>query len=147
MGATHVIELAPSPPRVQGEKLRLHLIYTTPQATRTALRVAGQLANNLDATLELLVAHVVPFPLPLDHPATPAHFTEQSVSSLVADCGTAIEVKVLLCRDREETLPRWLPGHAIVVIGRQRAWGPGSFSGLIRAVRRDRRQVIVVENE
>ena len=110
-----------------------------------ALTVAGQLANNLDATLELLEPHVVPFPLPWDHPSIPAGFTEGVLNSLVAGCGSSVDVRILLCRDREETLPNWIPCHAIVVIGRRRTWGPGSFSGLIRAVKRHQHQVIVVD--
>ncbi|MEO8369010.1 MAG: hypothetical protein ABI806_07425 [Candidatus Solibacter sp.] len=145
METLRAVESTPPRPSVESPRLRLHLVYTTPAATRMALRVAGQMANNLDAALELLVPHVVPFPLPLDHPSIPTSFTEGALSSLVADCGAAIDVKVLLCRDREETLPQWIPAHAIVVIGRQRKWGPGCFSGLIRAVRQNHHQVIVVD--
>ena len=145
MGPLHAVEFTPPPSRVESPKLRLHLIYTTPTATRVALSVAGQLANSLDAALELLVPHVVPFPLPLDHPSIPASFTEGALNSLVAGCSAAVSVRILLCRDREETLREWIPSHAIVVIGRQRAWGPGCFWGLIRAVKRNQRQVIVVD--
>jgi len=145
VGPLHAVQFTPPPSRVESPKLRLHLIYTTPTATRIALRVAGQLANNLDAALELLVPHVVPFPLPLDHPSIPASFTAGALNSLVAGCSAAVSVRILLCRDREETLRKWIPSHAIVVIGRQRAWGPGCFRGLIRAVKRNQHQVIVVD--
>jgi hypothetical protein len=147
MGARQAIALAPPVTGLEPPKLRLHLIYTTPQATRTALRRAGQMANHLDATLQLLVAHVVPFPLPLDHPDTPANFTEQALASLVGGCSLTIDIEILLCRDRQETLALWLPAHAIVVIGRHRSWGPRSFSGLIRSLKRRRHQVIVVDSE
>jgi hypothetical protein len=141
----HVLELAPSPPPVEGSKLRLHVIYTTPEGTRAGLRVASLLARDLGAKLELLVAQVVPYPLPIHDATTPASFTEQSVSTLVSECDVDVDVKVLLCRDREETIPQWLPAESIAVIGRRRRWGPGSSWGLIRVVKRTGHQVVVVD--
>ena len=144
MGPIHVLDFAPAPPRVEGAKLRIHVIYTTPQATRACLRAAGLLAKGLDARLELLVTKVVPYPLPLHRPTTSAAFTEKTVGTLTRNCGIDVNVKVLLCRDAEETIPRWLPSDSIAVIGRRRRWGPGSCSRLIRAIRRSGLRVIVV---
>jgi hypothetical protein len=147
MAGVHELELAPSPPRADGPKLRLHVIYTSPETTRVSLGIASVLAHDLGATLELLVARVVPYPLPLNSPTAPASFTEEFLSVLVSECGVDVDVKVLLCRDREETIPQWLPAESIVVIGSRRRWGPGSFRGLIRMVRRRGHHVIVVNAE
>src|SRR4051812_11459740 len=145
MGVIHVSELTPAPPCANGSGLRLHVIYTGPETTRASLKGAGVLARDLGATLELLVARVVPYPLPLDNPPASKSFTEASLDALAAGCGVDVKVRVLLCRDREETIPRWLPAGSIAVIGRRRSWGPGSCRRLIRAVRRDGRHVIVME--
>jgi hypothetical protein len=147
MAGVHEVELAPSPPRTEGPTLRLHVIYTSPETTRASLGIASLLAHDLGATLELLVATVVPYPLPLNSPTAPARFTEEFLSGLVSECEVNVNVKVLLCRDREETIPQWLPAESIVVIGSRRRWGPGSFRGLIRIVRRRGHHVIVVDAE
>jgi hypothetical protein len=147
MAGVHELELAPSPPRTEGPKLRVHVIYTSPETTQASLEIASLLAHDLGATLELLVARVVPYPLPLNSPTTPTSFTEEFLRALASECGVDVDVKVLLCRDREETIPQWLPAESIVVIGSRRCWGPGSFWGLIRIVRRRGHHVIVVDAE
>lgn len=123
------------------------MVYTGAVATRASLKVATELARDLAAKLELLVPFVVPFPLPLDRPSIPRTFTENAVSALVSNCPVDFEVKVLLCRDREETIPRWLPANSIAVIGRSRHWGPESYRGIIRAVRQKGHHVIVVDED
>lgn len=145
MGAMHVLEFAFPPPCVDRRDLRLHVVYTTPDATRACLKAASLLASDLGATLDLLVPHVVPFPLPLDEPAAPASFIEDTVTALIKGYQVDINVKVLLCRDREETIPKWLPSDSIVVIGRRRRWGLGEFRPLIRAVKRGGHHVVVVD--
>ena len=109
MGVIHVSELTPAPPCANSSGLRLHVIYTGPETTRASLKGAGVLARDLGAKLELLVARVVPYPLPLDNPPASNSFTETSLNALAAGCGVELEVRCLLCRDREETIPRWLP--------------------------------------
>jgi len=145
MGALRELELAPSQQRAEGSQLRLHVIYTNPQTTRASLCAASVLAHDLGATLELLVATVVPYPLPLNSPTAPARFTEELLSALVSECEVDVTVKVFLCRDREETIPQWLPAESIAVIGRRRRWGPESSWRLIRALRQRGHHVIVID--
>src|SRR5690349_12627413 len=118
MRAIHVSELTPAPPSADESGLRLHVIYTGPATTRASLKGAGVLARDLGARLELLVARVVPYPLPLDRPPASSGFSEASLDALADECGVDLDVKVLLCRDREETIPAFLPAGCIVVIGR-----------------------------
>lgn len=145
MGTTPILEFVSAPPGADGSTFRIHVIYTTPRETRESVRIAGLLARDLGASLEILAPLVVPYPLPLNRPTAPASFTERSLAALVDGCDVDVDVKILLCRDREETIPRWLPPESVAVIGRRRRWGPGSSRGLIRAVRRNGHQVVVVE--
>ena len=145
MGPIHVSQRIAAPPRAGEPELRLHVIYTDPETTLASLKSASVLARGLGARLELLVAEVVPYPLPLDRPPAAQQVTEAALEELAADCGTDVDVRVLLCRDREQTIPEWLPPGSIAVIGRRRRWGPGSSRRLIRGVRRAGRQVIVLE--
>ena len=144
MGPVHVSQPISAPPRADQPDLRLHVIYTTPETTRDSLERASVLARGLGARLELLIAEVVPYPLPLDHPPASSRFTDAALDALVANCGVDVDVHVLLCRDREQTIPEWLPAGSIAVIGRCRRWGPGSSRRLIRAVRRAGHNVIVL---
>jgi hypothetical protein len=144
MGATHVREFAPAPPRARSDLL-LHVIYTTPGATRAALRAAGVLAADLGAGVQLLVPKIVPYPLPLAEPATPASFTEHAVRELFDECEVEASAKVLLCRDREVTIPQWLPPECIAVIGRERKWGHGSVRRLIHTLKRSGHHIVVVD--
>jgi len=145
MRPIHVAELTPVPPRSEESGLRLHVVYTGPKTTRASLKGAGVLARDLGARLELLVGRVVPYPLPLDSPPASSGFSEAALGALASECGGELDVRILLCRDVEETIPASLPAGCIVVIGRRRGWGPGSHRRLIRAARRDGRHVIVVE--
>lgn len=144
MGATHVSRFVRSS-RAEGPNLRLHVVYTTADATKASLKLACLLARDLGAKVELLLPQVVPYPVPLDSPTTPASFAEELAIALVRNCDVDADVKVLLCRDREETVPLWLPSESIAVIGRIRRWGPGSSWRLIRAIRRNGHHVIVVD--
>ncbi len=56
-----------------------------------------------------------------------------------------VDVSVLLCRDRIETVLRYLPPQSIVLVGRQRRWGPGAYLSLIRALKRKQHHVIPVD--
>lgn len=145
MGSLDVHEWIPSKSVLDGSNLKLRVIYTSPKATKAGLKVASELARDLSATLELLVPQVVPYPRPLNEPTKAGAFTEIFLSRLVSDCAAEVEVKVLLCRDREETIPHFLPSESIAVIGRHGSWGRDAFSGLIRAVRRYGHHVIVVD--
>ena len=145
MGLQHIPELVSAPPRIEDSKLVVHIVYTTEAATRAALQAAVEFAGKLEARLELLVPKVVPFPLPLSQPSIPNDFTEGLVRSVAEGCELDVRAKVLLCRDREDTIPQWLPKGSVAVIGRHRAWGPGSFRSLIRSVKNAGHHVVVVD--
>jgi hypothetical protein len=145
MGPISVARRTAAPPRAAEPSLRLHVIYTTPEATRASLQDAGALAHDLGAEVALLVPEVVPYPLPIDHPPASRRYSESALDALAAECGVDVDIRILLCRDREQTIPEWLPDASIVVIGRRRRWGPGSARRLIRVVRRAGHHVIVVE--
>jgi hypothetical protein len=125
--------------------LRLFVIYTTPEATRAALRAASATAGGLGARISLLVPRVVPFPLSLSSPDVNTRFLESSLADIVSGYETEVHVSVLLCRDGVETVLRNLPLQSIVLVGRRRRWGFGACSRLIRALRREQHHAIPVD--
>ena len=104
------------------------------------------MARGLGARITLMVAQVVPYPLPLAAPDVPVEFTERMLESLAVE-DTAIEI--YLCRDRNETLRRAVPPDSLVIVGARKwrwwtSWLPSRDSQLTRLLRQDGRRVLVV---
>jgi len=133
-----------------GGKLDLKVIFTDLPKTTAALAAARIMARGLGAHITLMVARVVPYPLPLATPDVPLEFTERMLEHLAReenDADTAIEI--LLCRDRNETLRRAVPPDSLVIVGARKCrwWTTGLFSrdlSLVSMLRRDGRRVLVV---
>jgi hypothetical protein len=106
----------------RGSNLRLYIVGTTPQGTEWVLRHASLLARDLSARLTLLVAQVVPFPLPLDCPPVPLDWVEQGWSQLAGRQAIDTQVRVCLCRDRNQTVRHELAAGSIVLIGLRDGW-------------------------
>jgi hypothetical protein len=130
--------------RQRGANLPLHVIFTGLKETEASLWAAGQWARDLGGHLILLLAEVVPYPLPLDEPPVPAEFREKLLSRLATRQEVETQVKVFLCRDRNATLRRALQPNSIVVMGLKRWWRTRE-QWLAFLLRRDGHQVIVLD--
>ncbi len=142
----------PAPPdlRESGRKLDLQVIFTDLPKTAAALAAARTMARGLDACITLMVAQVVPYPLPLAEPDVPVEFTERALESL-GNQGDAEDttIEIYLCRDRVETIRRALPPDSLVIVGARKlrwwpSWLPSRESQLTRLLRQDGRRVLVV---
>ena len=138
----------PAPPDLSesGRKLDLQVIFTDLPKTAAALAKARSMARGLGARITLMVAQVVPYPLPLAAPDVPVEFTERMLEHLAVE-DTAIEI--YLCRDRNETLRRAVPPDSLVILGAPKwrwwtSWLPSRDSQLTRLLRQDGRRVLVV---
>jgi hypothetical protein len=134
-------DLSPS-----GRKLDLQVIFTDLPKTAAALAMARSMAQDLGARITLMVARVVPYPLPLAEPDVPVEFTERMLESLAAEDTT---IEIYLCRDRNETIRRAVPPDSLVIVGaRQRLWWPSWLPSrdrsLAKMLRLDGRRVLVV---
>jgi hypothetical protein len=125
------------------QKLELRVIFTDLPKTAAALATARGMARGLGARITLMVAQVVPYPLPLAAPDVPAAFTERLLEPLAAE-ETAVEI--YLCRDRSETIRRALPPDSLVIVGaRKRRWWFSCWErSLTRILRREGLRVVVV---
>ena len=128
-------------------ELRFYVVFTTPAATKVALGVANGLAHNLGARLILLVAQVVPFPLPLDRPPVHEAITSEVLSRLVSDKQVDTSVQVYLCRDRNETVRQELAAESIVLVGTRGRWLRRAEWALAKQLRNDGHHVILVAND
>ena len=57
-------------------RLEITVVFTTPEATLAATQRAAALLNGMDARINLLAVHAVPFPLALDNPPVSVAFYE-----------------------------------------------------------------------
>lgn len=132
------------PPEERGPELQLYVVFTDLAATNVALIAANHLAHDLDARVTLLLAQVVPYPLPQECPPVSLEFTEEVLSRL--PCHNAeTTVHVYLCRDRDETIRQALLPDSIVVIGGRKRWWRNGEKTLARLLRRDGHRVIVFD--
>jgi hypothetical protein len=124
-------------------KLQLFVVYTTVEGTRSALYAAAQMAHDLSARIVLLVAQVVPFPLPLDGPNIPCEFTANALSHLAAGEFADVSVRVFLCRDREQTICNELAPGSLVVLGCGKHSWPNRAPRLARMLKRRGYEVVL----
>jgi hypothetical protein len=130
------LKYVPVEPSVS-EKLHLKVIFTDLRKTAAALATARTMARGLGARITLMVAQVVPYPLPLAAPDVPVEFTEHLLAPMT-DPDTTVEI--YLCRDRYEGICHALTPDSVVILG-ARKWRDRH---LIRALRRDGRRVLEV---
>ena len=127
--------------------LQVEVIFTTMEATLSALKKAASLANQLSARINLLVPQVVPYPLPLMSPPVLLDWTERRFRVLAEHYAADTTVQIYLCRDRMEALLAVLRPQSIVVLGMRRKWWPAFESKLQRRLRRAGHEVIVTKPE
>jgi len=142
-------------PSNDGRKLDLKVIFTDLRKTAAALTAARSMARGLGARITLIVAQVVPYPLPLAAPDVPVEFTERLLESITWDQegedhdDTDATVEIYLCRDRNETISRALPADSLVIVGARKwpwwpSWLPQPDRQLTRMLRRGGWRVLVV---
>ena len=134
----------PAPPdlRESDRKLDLKVVFTDLPKTAAALAAARTMARGLSARITLMVAQVVPYPLPLTAPDVSVEFTERMLEPLACNKDDAEDtaIEILLCRDRDETIRRAVPPDSLVILGARR-WRDRR---LIKFLRQDGRRVLVV---
>src|SRR6266536_3008795 len=122
--------------------LDVAVIFTSVDATISALKRASALAGSLSARIILLVPHIVPYPLPLDCPTVPIDFIEKRLRAVASESAVETTVRVYLCRDRLQTLAMVLKPRSLVVLGGCKRWWPTAEECLARRLRRAGHEVV-----
>jgi hypothetical protein len=130
-------------------KLDISVVFTTVDATLTALREASMLAKVLDGRINVVYPQVVAYPLPLTSPPVLVDFTERRLRVIAEGCKVETRVSIYLCRDAREALLSVLKPHSLVVIGsRKSRWPwPTAEKRLAAQVRRAGHEVVVTERD
>ena len=108
-----------------GSRLKVTVIFTTPEGTLAALRTAQDLARNLGLQISLVIAQVVSFHFPLERPDVSIDFLKQRSLALVSQSdieADQVHIELYFCRDRKQCLQRILVPNSVVVIGARKRW-------------------------
>ena len=108
-----------------GSRLKVTVIFTTPEGTLAALRTAQDLARNLGLQISLVIAQVVSFHFPLERPDVSIDLLKQRSLALVSKSDIEAEqvnIELYFCRDRKQCLQRILVPNSVVVIGARKHW-------------------------
>jgi hypothetical protein len=136
--------IVPLPP-LAGRPLKLHVIFTNLLETEATLRAVTSLARGLEARLNLLVAKVVPYPLPLDRPPVSIELTQKVLQRLASRQEVETTVQVHLCRDQAVTIRQVLGAQSVVAIGAPKRWWPTAWRILAWKLKKDGHHVILVD--
>jgi len=126
-------------------QLNISVVFTSVQATLSALREAGRLMSNLGGYITLIVPQVVPYPLPLASPPVLADFSERRLRVIADTCRVETRVRICLCRDPLEAIQSVLEPHALVVVGSRKKWWPTTEKRLAAKLRSFGHEVVVTE--
>jgi hypothetical protein len=126
-------------------RLDIVVMFTSIDATTAALKTAGNLAQDLNAQITLLVPLVVPYPLPLTRPPVRMDFQEKRFREIAKESPIEIRVQLYLCRDPLQTLKTALRPHSLIVVGGRKHWWPVRERALARKLRNSGHEVIFTE--
>lgn len=126
--------------------IEVAVVFTSFEPALAALKHAGAVAERLGGRITLLVPQVVPFPLPLTSPPVLIDWNERRFRMIAEATAVDTEVRLYLCRDRDETVRRFLGHPALVCLGGPRRWWRLTAERrLARVLRRSGYEVVFIE--
>jgi hypothetical protein len=128
-------------------QLQVNVLFTTPEATRTALDKAAKLAGDLDARIRLIAPQVVPYPLQLTQPTIAPEFTSQRARALMEGANLEAEIEVCLCREALDAALLVLQPDSLVLIGGRRRFWPTAETRLAGQLRQRGLRVLFIDQE
>jgi hypothetical protein len=127
--------------------LRVNVLFTSPEATRSAVKMAAQLAGSLGARIRIIAPQVVPFPLQLTQPTIAPEFTAQRARAIMDGCSLEAEIEVCLCREALDAALSVLKPNSLVLVGGRRRFWPTAEAHLAGQLRRHGHQVLFIDQE
>ncbi len=134
-----------TPPIEKESGFQLTVVFTTVFETLEALKQAARLADRLDAEIRILVAHTVPYPLPIERPRVTPDFHTRTFQTFSEQAAIETHIDVRLCRDAQCCIQEGLAPASLVVIGiGKHRWPFTREKNVARRLRRAGHQVISV---
>jgi hypothetical protein len=110
------------------------VLLTSVEETRSALRVAHDLAQAMAASLTLI--DLRPTQLPLQ-PASPHRDTDPRKTAFVERLrsqGIAVNLRLFVCQDEWQAIPLAFRPHSLIIVGAKRSWLPTRTERLRRSL-------------
>ena len=125
--------------------LEVNVIFTTEKHACTALKVAGTLAQSLNAHLNLVAVKEVPLAFPIDRPPVAIPFTQRRLYELASQGVQGpldTTVRLYYCRNKLQGLLQALRPKSLVIIGGSERLWPTKETRLAKILRARGHQVI-----
>jgi hypothetical protein len=132
--------------RVPWAPPQVYVLYTNPEDTLGAARVARRLASAMGSGVTVVHFRSIGFGSPLEHPAglSPVE-TDAFRARLAAEIGD-VRVRVCLCRNAREAIRSVIDESSLVVIGGRRGWWPTYSNRWRRMLEEDGYPVVYVND-
>jgi len=123
----------------------INVVFTTPDETLAAVRVAAALAEPAHAPVTVIHFCTVPYPLAVDAPVGVSPAESESFLNRVRAEGVDVRIRVYLCRPGRTVMPTAFKPHSIIVLGGHRSWWPTASERLRRRLEGAGHYVVFVE--
>ena len=121
------------------------ILFTTVTDTLMVLHDMSRLLSQLRARIQIFVAYVIPYPLPIDKRTFNPDIRMRKLITLCKQMPITTRIDIWLCRDMLQCVHDGLTSRSVVLIGGRRSWWPLSFENRVaRQLKKDGHEVIFV---
>jgi hypothetical protein len=103
---------------------QIYVLFTDPEETLRAVRVAGPLAHAIGGDVTVVHFRSIGFGAPLEYPAGLSPVETDAFRARLAAVDGNASVRVWLCRDARQAIRSVIDGRSLIVIGGRRGWWP-----------------------
>ena len=126
-------------------RIEIAVVFTDAPGGFAGMQLAEGLAQQLGASLKLIMPYEVHYSLPLEAPPVMTEYLESQLHDLAAITGMKVEAQVCLCRDKRIALNQVLPPNSLIIVGGKKRWWPTPAQKLAQALEADGHHVIFAE--
>ena len=127
--------------------LSLTVLFTTVSGTLSVLQMAAHWAHQLGACIRVLVAQVVPYPLPIDKPRVDPEFRLRHFRAFCEQAPVETSIEIRLCRDARQCIQEALLPRSLIVIGNRRSRWPWTYEKRLgQNLQKAGHQVVLVDS-
>ena len=136
-----------TPPPAKVEGLLVNVAFTTAKATLAALRQASRLTQGLHGSIRVIVPHVVPYPLDLNHPHVNPEFMTERLRDLTTKAGANLRFEIVACREIAHAYTVALDRNSLVIVAGRKHWWPTREVRLARSLTCKGHDILFVDME
>lgn len=126
-------------------QLEVALLFTSAEATVSALERAAALLRGLNALINLVAVQTVPYRLALNNPPVSISFNEQRLQDIASESPIETSAHLYICRCPFETLTSVLKPGSVLIVGTRKRWWPTWERRLARKLESAGFRILVLE--